>query len=934
MVDSSKDIMINKNRKSLLASFYLITEKPEESCSNSSKKDKEKNKPINTDNNSNNKFLINNDFSKKETKEHTNHFLNLPIKFFKKHSAKSFNKRIGAQKGIHNEEKNDKKVSKKGSQIKLNDLRTKLSEPNIHIFYSKPINKNENAFTRQNSDKNFIHSSKNISILYHNNINNNNLTNYSANNIFRLTNKALSKSRSLLSSSNESNIHFYANKGDNKNNRTILIRKKLISFHDNDDKMLQLNLFEKLKNSPMFEKSVKILQKERFYYALLIIFSFLSIIFQIIDALLYNKKSTEFLEKNRNNNNTTYLNNDHNYHILEKRTITNQENTIRIFNIIFSFICVLITVKSYVLKNKYIKQENKNTKYFYGSYKSHSQNKKKKSIKYEEHINIIPHDDLIPKKKIPKSEIVNTIIFCLINVICFPPSVNKVYITINKDFIFVYSLNSIVLLFTMLKFINIIRAIVHLSPLNNLIYKTMCNSKMVKMNFLFMLRYFLNRYPMIFIVINFFIFGTIFCILIYAIEFFSLDLKNGYWNNKGDNNLKNLYNTIYLYLFFIIKNEFGDIMPKSEIGLFIMLIIGTLGSFGISYFVYFMLQIIQLSSDEEKAYSKISKIMDPLNKQHKSANLIKYLILIRQIFKENKNFEKSYAINKLNYRKMNYYKKSYKKLVFNPEDIYKNYALIEENVRNKRQFIYYLYHKFIIKTKIFSECKIFNNNLKIARNFSHSFTDLLKTLGHKINDNLNQLDSKLQVIIYKERQYVDFMKFQKKNVKRIKKISFYQNEIIDYLINKHNTIDHEENLAFKGTKRTKTGFHLYSKNSNKNLNRRMKEISYITSPRKYGYNKIKSSELSSGILSNLGIMYLSKIPDNNDNHKHKHNIIDKKKIKRVSSLNNNSLHCMNKIKKAIKYEKINMKSNIKRQLSYNKSKNKIIDKNSQNKISY
>ena len=43
---------------------------------------------------------------------------------------------------------------------------------------------------------------------------------------------------------------------------------------------------------------------------------------------------------------------------------------------------------------------------------------------------------------------------------------------------------------------------------------------------------------------------------------------------------------------------------------------------------------------------------------------------------------------------------------------------------------------------------------------------------------------------------------------------------------------------------------------------------------------------------------------------------------------------MNKIKKAIKYEKINMKSNIKRQLSYNKSKNKIIDKNSQNKISY
>ena len=932
MVDSSKDIMINKNRKSLLASFYLITEKPEESCSNSSKKDKEKNKPINTDNNSNNKFLINNDFSKKETKEHTNHFLNLPIKFVKKHSAKSFNKRIGAQKGIHNEEKNDKKVSKKGSQIKLNDLRTKLSEPNIHIFYSKPINKNENAFTRQNSDKNFIHSSKNISILYHNNINNINLTNNSANNIFRLTNKALSKSRSLLSSSNESNIHFYANKGDNKNNRTILIRKKLISFHDNDDKMLQLNLFEKLKNSPMFEKSVKILQKERFYYALLIIFSFLSIIFQIIDALLYNKKSTEFLEKNRNNNNNTiYLNDYHNYHILQKRSITNQENTIRIFNIIFSFICVLITVKSYVLKNKYIKQENKNTKYFYGSYKSHSQNKKKKSIKYEEHINIIPHDDLIPKKKIPKSEIVNTIIFCLINAVCFPPSVNKVYIIINKDFIFVYSLNSIVLLFTMLKFINIIRAIVHLSPLNNLIYKTMCHSKMVKMNFLFMLRYFLNRYPMIFIIINFFIFGIIFCIIIYAIEFFSLDLKNGYWNNKGDNNLKNFYNNIYLYLFYIIKNEFGDIRPKSEIGLFIMLIIGTLGSFGISYFFYFMLQIIRLSPDEEKAYSKISKIMDPLNKEHKSANLIKYLILTRQIFKENKNFEKIYARNKLNYQKIKYCQKSYKKSLFNPEDIYENYALFEEINRNKRKFMYYLYHKFIIKTKIFSECKIFNNNLKIARNFSHSFTDLLKTLGHKINDNLNQLISKLQVIIYKEGQYVDFMKFQKKNLKIIKKISFYQNEIIEYLVNKHNSIDYEEHLALKEMKKqkeTKSGIVLYS---DKNVHEKMKRFSYITSPRKYCYSRVKSSVISSGRLSNFGIIYKSKTSENTHNDIHMNSIVDKRKIKKAKSLNNYSLHNLNKVK-SINYEKINMKSDIKKQFSYNITKNEIIDKISHNKI--
>ena len=43
---------------------------------------------------------------------------------------------------------------------------------------------------------------------------------------------------------------------------------------------------------------------------------------------------------------------------------------------------------------------------------------------------------------------------------------------------------------------------------------------------------------------------------------------------------------------------------------------------------------------------------------------------------------------------------------------------------------------------------------------------------------------------------------------------------------------------------------------------------------------------------------------------------------------------MNKINKNIKYEKINMKSNIKRQFSYNISKNELIDKISQNKISH
>ena len=920
MDDTSNENLVKKNKKNLLSSFYSITEKQEESCSNSSVKDMKICKPINTDNNSNSNFIYNNEFQKKENNENNN-FLK-PIKCNKKKSSRSFNKTTGNN---NNEEENHIK-KKKGSRVKLIDLRAKMSEQNLQNIFSKQFKNSEKiVIIKPQSDKQITDTKRNLSILVPGSINNINHTNYINNNNLRLINKTLSRSKSLLSSSNESYIQFYNNKKDNKNNSALLRRKKLFNFNENNnDKILQLNLFEKLRNSPMFEKSEKILYKQRFYYALLLFFSFLSIILQISDALLYNKKSTEFLQEN---NGTLYLKdylNYQNYHILEERQITIQENCIRIFNIIFSFICAIITLRSYRLQNSYINQTNKNNKNFYGNYRKFSHNKKKKSIKDEEHINIIPNGDIIPKKKLPKSELVKTIITCIINLICFPPSVNKVYITIKNDFIFVYSLNSIILIFTMLKFINIIRAIVHLSPLNKLIYKTICNSKMVKMDFLFMLRYFLNRYPMTFIIINFLIFGTIFCILIYAIEFFSLDIKNGYWNNKGDNNLKNLYNTIYLYLFFIIKNEFGDIRPKSELGLFIVIIIGTCGSLAISYFVYFMLQLIKFSVDEERAYSKLYKILNPLNKEHKSANLIKYFILAKKAFKDNKNIEKDYLTNKLKVKKTKIYKKSYKKLIFSPDDIYKNFVLFEENNKSRRKYINYLVHKFIIKTKILSECTIINDKLKVARNFSHSFTDILKTLGHKINDNLNQMNTKLQVVIFKEGKYKDFIKFHTKNLKKINKLTRYQNEIIDYLINRHNSLDREEYLDLKEKKPRKSGTVLYSE---KNLHQNMQKFSYINSPRKYGYHRVKSSVISSGRLTNLGIVFRSKGCLKKKTFNNIHEKVNKNKIHKAKSLNNYNYHYKNKVEKVINNEKLDVKDDIKSKHSFNNQKFEKISSN-------
>ena len=707
-------------------------------------------------------------------------------KLNKRRSSKTFNKFL-KEKDFSNsndsEEEKYKKLIRKGSKIKLNDINKRISvQHNLNNIFLKQIKNNKKLFKKQSSVS-FNNLSnkrkKTLSILNNNDFN-----------INKLFDRTLARSKNLnLSSSNNSFIHSHNKKKAN-------IKKRKINFNDNDDKILQIDLFETLKYSPMFEKSESIIHKERIYYGTLLLFTILSIIFQVSDSLLYIKRSKEYLEE-ENNMTISYLNELHYYSILKNRKISKQENYLRIFNIISSIICGLLSINIYIIKYKFIRQTNKNNKNFYGKYNNYfGYNRKKKYIKGDDHISIIPNNDIILKEKLPKGEIIKAITSCIMNLICCPPSFNEVLIINKKDIILVYSLNNFFLIFSMLKFINIYRAIFHLSPLNKLIYKTICNSKMVKMDFKFMIRYFLNRYPITFIIINFFIFGTIFCILIYSIEYFSLDIKNGNWNNKGNNNnLNKFYNSIYLYLFYITKNEFGDIKPKSDLAVFIMIIGGSLGLFVTSYFVYYILQFINLSPEEQKAYKKLNKILNPLNKEHKSANLIKYFILVKKLFKDNKNIEKNYEINKLQLKTNKSEKRTYNRRKFNyaldNSGIDNIVDLIEENNKYKKKFINYLFQKFIIKIKLISECNIFKNDLLIARNFSHSFTNLLNTLKYKMNDNLNQLNNKLYIIINKERKYKDFIKFQKTSLKNIQKIIIYQNTLLNYLINKHN--DNNEN---------------------------------------------------------------------------------------------------------------------------------------------
>ena len=85
------------------------------------------------------------------------------------------------------------------------------------------------------------------------------------------------------------------------------------------------------------------------------------IILNITDTILYNNKSLEYLTKNNNSFvfNRTVI---ESYYYINKRKISSRENSIRIFNGIFSFICFGILIIIYMLTNGILENNRKTTK--------------------------------------------------------------------------------------------------------------------------------------------------------------------------------------------------------------------------------------------------------------------------------------------------------------------------------------------------------------------------------------------------------------------------------------------------------------------------------------------------------------------------------------------------------------------------------------------
>lgn len=790
MMDNSKEgLMFQHKKPSLSSSFDPISEKQEE-MSNSSK----------AGNNQNN--IISNkdskDYIEKKVLDDTD---------FIKHSQTQKNKSSWVMNSLRNNylqnNEDNKLENEKEKNINIS-LKRKISKKRIikrnsmqegrmlvsNITLSQ-LNSSElkEKYVKKGS------SGKQAHFLINSNLMQNSKSLYNKENSFT---RNLSKTKSI------SNAVFEMKYINQTKNRKTTLHKGKLDFNDK----AETKIFDQIKNSDLYEKSESLLLKLKISYGILGLFSLLCIILNISDTMIYNTKSLEYLQKENNETYFNYEGNLEKYYFINKRKISKKENNIRLFDGIFSFICVLNLIAIYQIRNNrndYRKKSSKKERfkrmldqYYTKQRKKTIGRSKLKKLEEEkiknEKIKVITLDPDNKELKDEKSTIAernSTIINCIINIIFYPPKINKAFIGKTENIIYIYPLNALFLMISLFKITNIYKAVFYLSPINNSFNKAICKSNLIMLDSKFMFKYCLNKFPLSFLLLNLIIIFISICIILSGIEFFSVDIKDKFWNNSIENKAESFFKVSGAFFFFIIRNIYEYHAIKSILGKLILYMGGIFGMLVISYFIFYVNNLVEFTPEEHDAFSKLTKLLNPINKEHKASNLIKALILFKKILKDNQNTERDYRLKMEDFKKPS---NNQRKPIFPKENNFQfafNTNITANNLLNyeneeKKKFIKFIGNIFLLKAKFILEIKDFDDNLKIARNSSLSFSDVLKTIGNKMDGNITQLNNKIEVLIQNDQKFLNFIKFTTNTMKSIKTINNYHNSLLQYLVEVHN----------------------------------------------------------------------------------------------------------------------------------------------------
>ena len=590
----------------------------------------------------------------------------------------------------------------------------------------------------------------------------------------------------------------------------------------NRQNVLKISIVKYMKSKFLFKDSKILIFNIKILYSFVILFSVISIICSCLDGKLYFKNTINYIyDKNINYSNLN------SYSILKKRIITKKENIYRILNGISSILCCLLFIIIHYQTVKFVKTKKKsNNTDKLNAHLKESQlineivKINKKGIK-KQRSNLFNSSKIgamfdenegIVKRSISLSSTrIELLIFCIINIIFYPPYTNKIFISNYDEKIVVYPINEIFILISFLKIVNIYRALIFISPINDIVNKHICKTNLISLNYIYIIKIYLHHYPIIFISINTIIIIIIFSSMIYYIEYFSINNVLENFDNKNETIITNFLNALYLVSFSTKKTVFGDIQIKTILGKIICIFGEFIGSFLFFFFFYYINLITKFKPEEQRAFSKLQKLFDPNNQEYKASNLIGSFLKLKRIYIEKKAVTQRYLqklypkneyeklmenkffmelanedyinINRLiMFNKMKKKREVNEKIIESKKSSFSDLSSDEKIEDVRKKFIYNIQHFFILKIMFILDLKYFSDKFKIAKNFSFELNDAIYNLENKMDENNEKLSSRLDSIIDLDDYISDIQYNQKKMLEKFKRFKVFNSNILRYLI--------------------------------------------------------------------------------------------------------------------------------------------------------
>ena len=560
--------------------------------------------------------------------------------------------------------------------------------------------------------------------------------------------------------------------------RGLTFKQKL----NNQDK--KLSYIEKMLRDPNFMSKGKFYKKIKVYSFIQSVTSIISILLCVVDIGLFNKYSYDYIIQN----NIKY----DKYYEIGKREINAKENILRVLNGFASFICLIMTICIFISKYNFNKIERKK--------ELHRRNKNTNfqlSLFYDISNGIFNQAKLAQNVSVSK-----TILRSAINIIFYPPKLNYIYYSYSENILYVYPFNTFILLLSSFKLYNVYRCIFYFIPITGTLGKQICQRYNVRLNIKYMFKTFLMKHKASFPFFIVIILTVVISILLQSVEEFSVDIDlyksidlntlNSLNNKFIANHDLNIYDTIWIYISFLLRNPLGDLYPKTPFGKMLLFIIYIIGSLFLCLIYYRLNRLMQLDNSRFQAFTKLTKLFKDENKENKASDVIRSVFLLKKYYS-------LFNVDKIEEDIMNTFTEKKRRKTLIDEHIYKLRAKNILLLKQKKVILISVKFGFILK--YFVDIKNYMDIYKISRKQPINISSMFQNMEDKMDDSLESLNVKLTSI-----RSIDGIFQRLKNnenilIKKLQKIRKLDNSVMKYL-SELNNLQSSNFLKYRNRRQT------------------------------------------------------------------------------------------------------------------------------------